>query len=108
MSLTLEARYGCITPLGSSAPCGAIGHRRVQRDGEIAIEFSWDGQDEMDPGFVRGCATIREVILTVEFLHTRAMILRSWRDGLRRGRNDAGCVGRNDGYQALVASFHRR
>lgn len=43
-----------------SAVCGTIDYRRVKRDGEIAIEFSWDGQDEMDPVVGRGSATIKD------------------------------------------------
>lgn len=33
--------------------------REVERDGRPAIEFSWDGNDEMDPASGRGWATVR-------------------------------------------------
>ena len=32
--------------------------RSVERNGEPAIEFSWDGNDEYDPATGRGWATI--------------------------------------------------
>lgn len=42
------------------AVSGTIDYRRVKRDGAIAIEFTWDGQDEMDPMTGRGWAALTD------------------------------------------------
>ena len=38
---------------------GHIDYRLAQRDGEHAVEWSWDGYDEMDPAQGRGWAIIK-------------------------------------------------
>ena len=43
---------------------GVIDYRDVVRDGKPAIEFSWDGHDEMDPAQGRGWATLEGDRLT--------------------------------------------
>src|SRR5438309_11954068 len=35
---------------------GGIDYRNVVRDGKPGVEFSWDGNDEMDPALGRGGA----------------------------------------------------
>ncbi len=42
------------------AVSGIIDYRRVKRDGANAIEFTWDGQDEMDPMMGRGWAVVTD------------------------------------------------
>lgn len=37
---------------------GIIDYRDVVRDGKPAVEFSWDGNDEMDPAQGRGWAVL--------------------------------------------------
>jgi hypothetical protein len=37
---------------------GGIDYQEVQRDGKPAVEFSWDGNDEMDPAQGRGWAVL--------------------------------------------------
>jgi len=37
---------------------GGIDYRDVLRDGKPAVEFSWDGNDEMDPAQGRGWAVL--------------------------------------------------
>jgi hypothetical protein len=37
---------------------GKIDHREVKRDGKPAVEFPWDGNDEMDPAQGRGWAVL--------------------------------------------------
>jgi len=37
---------------------GDIGYRDVLRDGKPAVEFSWEGNDEMDPATGRGWAVL--------------------------------------------------
>jgi hypothetical protein len=37
---------------------GGIDYRDVSRDGKPAVEFSWDGNDEMDPAMGRGWAVL--------------------------------------------------
>jgi len=37
---------------------GDIDYRDVQRDGKPTVEFSWDGNDEMDPAQGRGWAVL--------------------------------------------------
>jgi hypothetical protein len=39
---------------------GHLDCRQTTRDGEPAVEWSWDGHDEMDPAQGRGWAVIRE------------------------------------------------
>ena len=38
---------------------GDIDYREVERDGKPALEFSWDGHDEMDPAQGRGWAVMK-------------------------------------------------
>jgi hypothetical protein len=38
---------------------GLIDYRLTKRDGELAVEWSWDGHDEMDPAQGRGWAIIK-------------------------------------------------
>ena len=35
-----------------------IDYREVERDGKPGVEFSWDGNDEMDPAQGRGWAVL--------------------------------------------------
>ena len=37
---------------------GEIDHRPSTRDGKSCVEFTWDGNDEMDPALGRGWAVI--------------------------------------------------
>lgn len=37
---------------------GGIDYRDIQREGKPAVEFSWDGNDEMDPAQGRGWAVL--------------------------------------------------
>ena len=37
---------------------GEVDYRITQRDGKPAVEFSWDGNDEMDPAQGRGWAVL--------------------------------------------------
>jgi hypothetical protein len=37
---------------------GDIDYRVVEQDGETGIEFSWDGNDDMDPAQGRGWAVL--------------------------------------------------
>jgi hypothetical protein len=39
---------------------GRMDCRLTTRDGEPAIEWTWDGNDEMDPAQVRGWAVVRD------------------------------------------------
>jgi hypothetical protein len=39
---------------------GFLDCRTTMRDGKVAVEFSWDGSDEMDPASGRGWAVIDE------------------------------------------------
>ena len=38
---------------------GHMDHRLTTRDGEPAVEWSWDGNDEMDPAHGRGWAVLK-------------------------------------------------
>jgi hypothetical protein len=38
---------------------GHMDYRLTQRDGEPAVEWTWDGNDEMDPAQGRGWAVVR-------------------------------------------------
>ena len=38
---------------------GGIGYEVTQRDGKPAVEFTWDGNDEMDPAQGRGWAVVK-------------------------------------------------
>jgi hypothetical protein len=38
---------------------GQMDCRSMSRDGEQAVEWTWDGNDEMDPAQGRGCAVIK-------------------------------------------------
>lgn len=38
--------------------CGGIDYRDSSRDGKPSVEWSWDGNDEMDPASGRGWAVI--------------------------------------------------
>jgi hypothetical protein len=38
---------------------GHMDYRRATRDGEPAVERTWDGSDEMDPAQGRGCAVVK-------------------------------------------------
>lgn len=49
---------------------GQIDYRHSTRDGESCLEFSWDGNDEMDPAQGRGWAIIEsEQISGMLFFH---------------------------------------
>ena len=39
---------------------GSMDCRQTARDGEVAIEWTWDGNDEMDPAQGRGWAVVRD------------------------------------------------
>jgi hypothetical protein len=39
---------------------GHMDCRYTKRDGNEIVEFSWEGNDEMDPAFGRGFATIKD------------------------------------------------
>ena len=39
---------------------GFIDYRVTKRDGKLAVEFSWDGNDECDPAIGRGWAVLEE------------------------------------------------
>lgn len=47
-----EFRFGLVS--------GSIDYRITQRDGKSAVEFSWEGMDEMDPCTGRGWAILEE------------------------------------------------
>ncbi len=49
---------------------GAIDYREVERDGKPAVEFTWEGNSEMDPASGRGWAALNEEELEGEiFIH---------------------------------------
>lgn len=47
-----EFHFGCVH--------GVMDYRVTQRDGEPAVEWSWEGHDEMDLVHGRGWATVRD------------------------------------------------
>jgi len=38
---------------------GEIDYHTTERDGKLVVEFSWEGNDEMDPAMGRGWAVLR-------------------------------------------------
>jgi len=49
---------------------GGIDYRDVLRDGKPAVEFSWEGNDEMDPAMGRGWAVLEgDRLLGMIFFH---------------------------------------
>ena len=51
---------------------GEIDYRLGKRDGKPAVEFTWDGHDEMDPAQGRGWAVLEGEELKGMFSSTRA------------------------------------
>jgi hypothetical protein len=49
---------------------GQIDYRLTQRDGHLAVEFTWDGNDDLDHVFGRGWAAIKDDAIIGEiFFH---------------------------------------
>jgi hypothetical protein len=68
---------------------GEIDYRIGERDGKPAVEFSWNGQDEMDPAQGRGWLVLEGPELKRKFffqLGDESGIMLKWATGVRTGR----------------------